>query len=150
MHYISTPYSIIYTQLDALYIHTLQYYIHTARIFLYWMLPLRHACKFCSQLIYCPATMNITCWQWSAFHYLLLHINYKLTMHLIKNHSTVLTCHVVQQRIMRLSMLAPTPPPPTRDRVGNFPCLEWQACPRGWDIESLKCACATHAATHDQ
>ena len=45
--------------------------------------------------------------------------------------------------IMRLSMLAP---PPTRDRVGNFPCLEWQACPRGRDIESLKCACKTHAA----
>ena len=36
--------------------------------------------------------------------------------------------------------------PPTRDRVGNFPCLEWQACPRGGDIESLKCACETHAA----
>ena len=43
--------------------------------------------------------------------------------------------------IMRLSMLAPT-----LDRVGNFPCLEWQACPRGRDIESLKCACETHAA----
>ena len=33
-----------------------------------------------------------------------------------------------------------------RDRVGNFPCLEWQACPRGRDIESLKCSCETHAA----
>ena len=41
--------------------------------------------------------------------------------------------------LMRLSMLASTPPP-TRDRVGNFPCLKWQACPRGRDIESLKCA----------
>ena len=39
-----------------------------------------------------------------------------------------------------------SPHPPTRDRVGNFPCLEWQACPRGRDIESLKCACETHAA----
>ena len=38
-------------------------------------------------------------------------------------------------------------PPSTRDRVGNFPCLEWQACPaRDRDIESLKCACETHAA----
>ena len=43
--------------------------------------------------------------------------------------------------LMRLSMLAPT-----RDRVGNFPCLEWQACPRDRDIESLKCACETHTA----
>ena len=42
---------------------------------------------------------------------------------------------------MHLSMLAPTPPP-TRGRVGNFPCLEWQTSPRGRDIESLKCACA--------
>ena len=48
---------------------------------------------------------------------------------------------VVTCNIMRLSMLAPT-----RGRVGNFPCLEWQACPRGRDIESLKCACETHAA----
>ena len=39
-----------------------------------------------------------------------------------------------------------SPHPPTRDRVRNFPCLEWQACPRGRDIESLKCACETHAA----
>ena len=30
----------------------------------------------------------------------------------------------------------------TRKRVGNFPCLEWQTCPRVRDIESLKCACA--------
>ena len=43
--------------------------------------------------------------------------------------------------LMHLSMLAP-PSPPTRGRVGNFPCLEWQTCPRGRDIESLKCACA--------
>ena len=46
----------------------------------------------------------------------------------------------MQCELMRLSMLAPTPP--TRDRVGNFPCLEWQACPRGRNIKSLKCACA--------
>ena len=32
--------------------------------------------------------------------------------------------------------------PPTRGRVGNFPSLEWHTCPRGRDIESLKCACA--------
>ena len=25
---------------------------------------------------------------------------------------------------------------------GNFPCLEWQTCPRGQDIESVMCACA--------
>ena len=30
----------------------------------------------------------------------------------------------------------------TRGRVGNFPCLERQTCPRGRDIESLKCAFA--------
>ena len=33
-------------------------------------------------------------------------------------------------------------PPPSRGSVGNFPCLEWHTCPRGQDIESLKCACA--------
>ena len=38
---------------------------------------------------------------------------------------------------MPLSMLAPTPP-----TGGSFPSLEWQTCPRGRDIESLKCACA--------
>ena len=35
-----------------------------------------------------------------------------------------------------------SPHPLIRGRVGNFPCLEWQTCPRGRDIESLKCACA--------
>ena len=45
------------------------------------------------------------------------------------------TCEVLSNgvvEIMHLSMLAP----PTRGRVGNFPCLEWQTCPRGRDIES--------------
>ena len=43
----------------------------------------------------------------------------------------------IKGNVVRLSMLAPT-----RGKVGNFPCLEWQTCPRGRDIESLKCACA--------
>ena len=45
------------------------------------------------------------------------------------------TCEVLSNgvvEIIHLSMLAP----PTRGRVGNFPCLEWQICPRGRDIES--------------
>ena len=45
------------------------------------------------------------------------------------------TLHIplqVKVNIMHLSMLAPTPP--TRDKVGNFPSLEWQACPRVRDI----------------
>ena len=59
------------------------------------------------------------------------------------SHTTMVTRYQCfeQVYIMRLSMLAPT-----RDRVGNFPCLEWQACPRGRDIESLKCACETRSA----
>ena len=35
-----------------------------------------------------------------------------------------------------------SPHPSHTGQGGNFPCLEWQTCHRGRDIESLKCACA--------
>ena len=45
-------------------------------------------------------------------------------------------------QLLQLVYNAPINVSPHPRMVGNFPCLEWQTCPKGQDIESLKCACA--------